>query len=318
MFYTSDRTFSKKKIKRGINDFKKKALIERMFLEVFYECFFLHFRPFLTKINFRYYQIVFLENYKYKQYSVFRMTKCINCKKKLSVGYICIHCSTSQFNCDCYHNRDLDLNIVEKCLLCNHYICPTCNKCSTDCSITVYSPMVFKQPNYNELREFARLIASKSLKNKKICIHHAVPRSYVKNNGKVVALHHKAHGFRARDEEDFKEFNSNIEKIYNLETGTEFIAEDVRYDGTFGSDSHLNIRLCTCLGFLTSKIKIKNKKCVSCNSIVDGENKTTCDKSNCNGRLVANELYFVNIRLPKEGHKMCEYCNAKRLITYKF
>lgn len=203
---------------------------------------------------------------------------------------------------------------LKECKTCGFFICPHCEVCSWICDKFKWQKEILNilkkdipigqfpslPQRVNEIVEYIELI--KTSKERKTCPQ-GVPISYSK--GRIKNLWAKIEGFKIKNENDRKKFIERIDKVTELQIGTEITISKIREDGNYGQEYRDALNFLVCFG----KFKIKWLK--------DKDNKDYCvfkreDGNKCH--YLANESLIINF-CPKcnkiyddKDKKFCDVC----------
>ncbi len=239
-------------------------------------------------------------------------TRCDNCNEILR--YVCQNCHKVFDVEDKETKRKL-----RECKWCGNFICPYCKICSIDCPGKIHEKEINKilesdDETRNKIKRIVDYFEEIKLgKEQRTCLR-GVPISYAKSRIKRCVI--KLKGYRVKNQFDLEKFKERLEKIMDIEIGTDLTISQSREDGSYGQEFRDVFNYCLCLG----KLKIRKIK-----KVIDGEEvelkvyrrveEGTCPYLDLKGLIkkeCPNKNCKIRIYSEKETYCICPECRYKK------
>lgn len=238
--------------------------------------------------------------------------RCDKCKEV--VRYWCNSC-TQPFDVQNKNSKK-----VAECKWCYYFKCPNCNACGENCQSNEHIIFIEKQlrmvvpvDKFYEIKKISKKILDyfedvKNGKEKTTC-EFGVPKTYAKERIKGVLARMK--GFRVRDFQDQKAFETKQEEVLDEEEEHEFTIGNTRTDGSYGQEYRDVFNLCVCMGTLKhEKKKFKNEKGIE----IGYDSWTRIEETQCPYLDTKELIVKICPRCKKVFNRVVKYCD---ICSYK-
>jgi len=205
------------------------------------------------------------------------MSQCYNCGTEFTLTDEEIKCDSCNeiVNFPCWNCGNwfciFDVKTQKKrnsCKVCGYFECPHCGTthgrdCPTDKWQEEIKEIILSNNSLEiKINMIINFIANSNFNPQQTFCHRKVYRSRAKEMNKLLLA--KCQGYRCKNIKDKQTFISNLNKIYDIEPGTEFTIEQLREEGSDGKELRDWCYLAVCYGWL-EVIKVKK--------VIDGNEK---------------------------------------------